>query len=278
MKNYRNHFQKLLLDGFVLDHEALLWIPSLEALSSSDWETIIPRGDALRTVGTMSIAKIAIAAVEQYAEGRRLNEGSVEKIRAIAAILFFEMSCKTAMVHGQSDFLAALRMDFPGIINWIDLGLDDLTARAKTVRSEAAGRALSILKMIEEQQQPKKRGNQGNRPKTFMSDTATQLYDLAILQVINIAAQTVKARSPLEPATADMIRPEIRQVVKGAVISGLFVDDPEYNDLGEGKNLGGLVDVITKKALRRFDSDNMRFVREGKLIVPSKSEKNNKKI
>ena len=278
MKNYRNHFQKLLLDGFVLDHEALLWIPSLEALSSSDWETIIPRHDALRTVGTMSIAKLAIAAVEQYAEQRKLNEGSVEKMRAIAAILFFEMSNKTALVNGRSLVLGELRNDFPQIIDWTGSKLDDLLALAKTVRSEAAGKALGILKMVEDQQQPKKRGNQGERPKGFMSDAAAKLYDLTILQVINIAAQTVKGRSPLEPATADMIRPEIRQVVKGAVLIGWFVDDPEYDDQGEGKNLGGLVDVITRKALRRFDTDNRRFVREGKLIVPSKLDKKTPKI
>ena len=35
----------------------------------------------------------------------------------------------------------------------------------------------------------------------------------------------------------------------------------------------GLVEVITKKALRRFDSDTARFVKEGKLIVPQKPEK-----
>jgi hypothetical protein len=273
LKNHRNYFQKLLLDGFFLDHDALLWIPSLEALSSNEWETIIPREDALRTVGTMSIAKLAIAAVEQYAGQRKLIEGSVEKIRAIAAILFFEMSNKTALVNGKCLILGELRNDFPEIIDWTGSNLDDLTAAAKIVRSETAGKALGILRMIEEQQQPKKRGNQGERPKGFMSDAAAKLYDLAISEVINITAQMVKARSPLKPATAQMIRPEIRQVVKGAVVLGLFIDDPEYDDQGEGKNLGGLVDVITRKALRRFDSDNSRFVREGKLIIPSKPEK-----
>ena len=273
MKNYRNHFQKLLLEDTFFDHDVLLWIPSLEALSKDDWETIIPSDDALRTASTMFIAKIAIAAVEQYVEQRKLKEGSVEKMRAIAAILFFDMSIKTALVNGQSLVLSELRNDFPQIIDWTGSNLDDLTFAAKKVRSEAAGKALGILRMIEEQQQPKKRGNQGNRPKGFMSDAAAKFYDLAILQIINIAAQTVKGRSPLEPATADMIRPEIRQVVKGAVLTGWFVDDPEYNDQGEGKNLGGLVDVITRKALRRFDTDIRRFVREGKLIVPSKPEK-----
>jgi hypothetical protein len=273
LKNYRNHFQKLLLDGFFLDHDALLWLPSLEALSSNDWETMIPRDDALRTVGTMSIAKLAIAAVEQYVEQRKLKEGSVEKIRAIAAILFFEMSNKTALVNGKCLILEELRNDFPEIIDWTGSNLDDLTAAAKTVRREAAGKALGILRMIEEQQKPKKRGNQGDRPMGFMSDAAAQWYDLAISQVIHMAAQNVKNRSPLEPATVHMVRPEIRQVVRGAVAMGLFVDDPEYEDQGEGKNLGGLVDVITRKALRRFDSNNSRFVREGKLIIPSKPEK-----
>lgn len=273
MKNYRSHFQSLLLDGFALDHDALLWIPSLEALSDADWETIIPEGDNLRTVGSMSIAKIAIAAVEQYNSQNKLNEGTVEKLRAIAALLFIEMSTQSAFVNGQSDVLAALRNDFPDFFNWTEKNLADLTVSAKNVRREAAGKALGVLKLIEEQQKPKRRGNQGDRPKGFMSDAAAQLYDLAISQVINIAAQTVKARSPLEPATVDMVRPEIRKVVKGAVLSGLFVEDPDYTDEGDGKNLFGLVDVITRKALRRFDSDTKRFVKEGKLIVPVKPEK-----
>jgi hypothetical protein len=276
LKNYRNHLQNLLLDGFFLDHDALLWIPSLEALASDEWEAIIPPSDYLRTVGTMAIAKLTIAAVEQYAEQHKLNEGSIEKMRAIAALLFFEMSAKTSLVNGQSLMLSALKDDFPDIMDWHERKLNDLTSIAKSTRSEAAGKALGALRMIEQQQQPKRRGNQGDRPKGFMSDAAAQWYDLAISKVIHMAAQNVKNRSPLEPATVHIVRSEIRQVVKGAVALGQFVDDLEYEDQGNDKNLLGLIEVITKKALRRFDADTRRYVKEGKLIVPTKPAKKTK--
>lgn len=256
----------MLLDGFTLDHDALLWIPSLEAFARNDWETVIPENDALRTLGTMAIAKLGIAAVEQYQEAKKLNEGSVEKLRAIAAFLFIDMSNRAAMVNGQCDVLAAMRMDFPGAPDWRDKALTDLTANTKAVRSEAAGKVLGLLREIQNQQLPKKRGNQGDRPKGLMSEASAEKYDLAITQIINVAAQTVKARSPLEPATYHMIRPEIRNIVKGAVFAGQIVDDPEYDVPTDEKHLVGLVEVVTRRALRRFDRDAAQFVKEGKLI------------
>ena len=138
-----------ILQGTNYPHDIVkAWLPLLANPHLFDAQT----REKLAQLGARSIAIIAIAAIEQYAEKKLLQKGTVEKLRLRAFHNYREAIEFMAFEVGQIVVFEGLQAQHPELKPWVKSELDRLREHKDQIWRFAASNTKQILSDIQGQQ------------------------------------------------------------------------------------------------------------------------------
>ena len=186
----KNTIQKSILGNFRPDFDLLSFLPGLEA--AADKNTKWVDGATIPKLGIASFGWVAMAAVEQYAKGRKLNPGTAEVLRLSAFLCYISDSTVAAHHLGYIDALNALKRAKPDLDEWLNekfLLLDD---KYQEAWRNSARAAVGVLKNIRDQNLRK--GKRGNPGRTFGPHASPEAIILDLLDSEAIAAASNRVK------------------------------------------------------------------------------------
>lgn len=157
-----------ILRGIDYQHDIVkAWLPLLTNPDQFDAQT----REKLAQLGSRSLAVVAMAAIEQYAEKLLLQKGTVEKLRLRAFHNYRETIEQIAFQTGQIVVLESLCKQRPELEPWVRNELDVLRERKNEIWRFTASATKQILADIQGQQFRKGRkgrlevfGGRGTKP------------------------------------------------------------------------------------------------------------------
>lgn len=253
----KNWFQKKTIEGLDMTNDFLNWISTLEQIQRED--IVWPENAAILKLGPVCFARVAMAAVEQYAINKKLNPGTIERLRYFALNLFLSASTTHAFFDGITAALADLRKNRPENVDWVDMTWHEAGRSYGVNWRKSASLALSIL--VEIRDQNSRRGQRGNpgRPGTHpMKSPEAVFLDYIDADILKTACDNTP---PLQRSDRQSIRANIRPLVRNVMAIGLLGYDPQEKDFGSA------LDTHTRRVQRKFDA--MTSDQQVKLASPS---------
>lgn len=208
------YFFANILSGLKWDQDFVKsWIPLLENPSAFDE----PTRNKLSQLGARSLAVVAMAAVEQYAEKKLIIKGTTDQFRRRALHIYQYATEQTAFNFGQITLLESFCNEHKFREAWADMSLSEIRSRQNSVWKETARLSLQILKDIQGQQFRK--GHRG-RQEVFGGTGVKPSHDWRNLVDAEIMAQAVNSLDPSMRNDLGSQKKAARQIIRKFLLNG----------------------------------------------------------
>ena len=229
-----------ILKDFDLNFDLLSWRPALHMIASESLTTPVPK--ALENFGPSSLARLGMAAVEQYNQIHILASGSIEKMRYITLRYFGEALLESSFWFGEAETMQRVANEAPSLIPMLNEMHLARCVRRLEFRKKIAIGIDEVLQSIE--QRKKRLGKKGRQSAQLEIDMTPERRFQALVDgsVLNDCANRVHMN---ERNNVEAIRAHIRNVVRIYMLNGTLEE--------RGTNIKDCIDTHSKRISARLD-------------------------
>jgi hypothetical protein len=229
-----------ILKDFDLKYDLLSWRPQLEAIAEESASSPVP--PELENIGPTAVARLGMAAVEQYAQAKVLAKGSIEKMRYITIRYFGEALIESSRWFGEARTMEWAAERAPQLLP--DLNQMHLIRCLKRLefRKMIARGVGEVFQSIE--MRKLRLGKKGRQTQQLEIDmTPVRRFQALIdISIMNDCASRVHMTERNNP---DAIRKQIRDVVQAYLLNGVLEE--------RGSSMKDCIDTHSKRVAAKLD-------------------------